>query len=45
MVKHPGSDIKAGINKKEYPRPAHTPFTSEGTGDLCDLKITFRVIT
>lgn len=45
MVKHPGSDIKAGINKEEYPRPAHTPFTSEGTGDLCDLKITFRVIT
>lgn len=45
VVKHPGSDRKAGINKEEYPRPARTPFTSESIGDLCDLKITFGVIT
>lgn len=44
MVKHSGCGIKAGINKEGYPSIAHTPFISESTGDLCDWKITSRVI-
>lgn len=43
-LKHPGSGIKAGVNEEDYPSTAHTPFMSESIGDLCDLKITSRVI-